>query len=509
MRPFHQTLRNLRPAGRLLLPAVFLAAAGAARAQEPGPAGYRHITNSDCLGCHRYESPLVGPAFKDVAARYRDDPEAATKLVAKIRSGGSGNWGAVPMLPHPALSDAELAAIVQWVLAGEPPPNIPATAPTPAAPLPVATAAPATYPNLLTVAGLPPITHLPPPPIPPDNPMTPEKVELGRKLFFDGRLSGDTRSSCFVCHSPQLGWGDGGAISRGYPGTRHWRNSQSVLNSAYYNKIFWDGSVFSLEEQAQAAATGAVGGNGDESMMEMRLRFVPEYVAAFRQVFGLKQPRITFAWRAIAAFERTLVSDPKNVPYDRYIAGAADALTPEAIAGLKLFHGKANCIQCHNGPLASDQKFHALGVPENELVRTDALAQITHRYEQYSKGVAREVYQHADRDHGLYYVTENPADKGKFRVPSLRELNYTAPYMHSGVFATLAEVVEFYNQGGGEHPNRSPLIQPLNLTETEKRALVAFLQSLSSDRPLTTPIPPVPDYAALPNPPTADVTAHR
>jgi len=243
--------------------------------------------------------------------------------------------------------------------------------------------------------------------------------------------------------------------------------------------------------------------------MEMRLRFVPEYVEAFRQVFGLEQPRITFAWRAIAAFERTLVSDPRNVPYDRYIAGEAAALAPEAIQGLKLFHGKANCIQCHNGPLASDQKFHALGVPENDLIRTDALAQITHRYQQYSKGMDRDGYAHADRDQGLYYGTKNPADKGAFRVPSLRELKYTAPYMHSGVFATLAEVVEFYNQGGGEHPNKSALLQPLNLTAAEKRALVAFLESLSSDRPLTTPIPQVPDYAALPNPSTADVHPNR
>lgn len=504
MRLATRARRYLAPA---IVGAAMVALASAAHGQDSARAGYRLITGSDCLGCHRYDSRLVGPAFTEIAARYRNDAAAPARLVAKVRSGGAGNWGQVPMLPHPGLSDAELDQIVRWVLSGERPPQAGAPAPAIVTAHPPARAGVASYPHLITARGFPPITHLPPPPIPRDNPMTPEKVELGRKLFFDGRLSGDTRSPCFVCHSPQIGWGDGGAISRGYPGTRHWRNSQTVLNSAYYNKIFWDGSVVSLESQAQAAATGAVGGNGDEAMMEMRLRFVPEYVEAFRKVFGLDQPRVTFAWKAIAAFERTLVSNPANVPYDRYIAGDAGALSDEAILGGKLFHGKANCIQCHNGPLASNQTFHALGVPERADDRADPLAQITFRFQQYTKGVSQDLYHSVDQDLGFYYITKNPADKGKFRVPSLRELQYTAPYMHNGALATLDDVVEFYNGGGGDHPNKSALIKPLRLTDAEKRALVAFLRSLSSNDPLTTPIPQLPDYAPLPvRPPNHDTT---
>ena len=130
----------------------------------------------------------------------------------------------------------------------------------------------------------------------------------------------------FPATCPALGWGDGGQISRGYPGTKHWRNSQTVLNSAYYNKLFWEGSVTSLEGQAPAAAGGGVAGNGDDSVMEMRLRFLPEYVTEFNKVFGSEWPRINDAWRAIAAYQRTLISDAKKVPADRYAMGDKKAL---------------------------------------------------------------------------------------------------------------------------------------------------------------------------------------
>jgi len=163
--------------------------------------------------------------------------------------------------------------------------------------------------------------------------MSPAKVELGKLLFFDTRLSGDGAVSCASCHDPKQGWGDGGDISRGYPGTQHWRNAQTILNAAYLRKIFWDGSVSSLESQAAAAATGNVAGNGDPMMMEERLRTVPEYVRRFNDVFGM-EPTIGNAWRAIAAFERTLVS--RHVPFDRYIQGEGDALSAEARRGLEL-----------------------------------------------------------------------------------------------------------------------------------------------------------------------------
>jgi cytochrome c peroxidase len=303
---------------------------------------------------------------------------------------------------------------------------------------------------------------------------------------------------CVSCHLPNLGWGDGGAISRGYPGTKHWRNSQTVLNSAYYNKLFWEGSVTSLEAQAPAAAEGPVAGNGDGSVMEMRLRFIPEYVEAFRKVFGTEWPRINDAWRAVAAYQRTIVTDAKQVPFDRWLAGDKKALSDAQQRGMALYNGKAGCIQCHNGALASDQRFHALGVPEPAAFRDDPLLQVTHRWQQYQKGLPEGNYRDATIDRGLYYVTKNPKDIGKFRTPSLRELKVTAPYMHNGVFTTLAEVVDFYNAGGGTSPNKSPLLRPLNLSSAEKAELVAFLEALSMDKPLLHDEPKLPgDYKPL------------
>lgn len=345
----------------------------------------------------------------------------------------------------------------------------------------------------------PALAPLPPVPIPTDNPMSAEKIELGKMLFWDSRLGGDASSPCVVCHEPGKGWGDGGEISRGYPGTQHWRNSQTVLNSAYYNKIFWEGSVTSLEAQAPSAAEGNVAGNGDPSLMEMRLRFIPEYVARFKKVFGDEWPRMFHAYQAIAAFERTIVSDARQVPFDRYMAGDKKALSESAQRGMALYHGKAGCIQCHNGPLASDQKFYSLGVPENEVFKTDPLYQITHRWEHYQKGVNEKDYRNADKDLGLYYITKNPKDVGKFRTPSLRELKYTAPFMHNGIFYTLDEVVDFYNQGGGEAnwPNKTTLLKPLGLSDQEKKDLVAFLEALSMDKPLLMDPPKLPPYQPL------------
>lgn len=347
----------------------------------------------------------------------------------------------------------------------------------------------------------PKLGPLPPPPIPKDNPNTPEKVALGKKLFWDNRLSGDGSMPCVSCHLPALGWGDGGQISRGYPGTKHWRNSQTILNSAYYNKLFWEGSVTSLEAQAPSAAEGGVAGNGDPSVMEMRLRFLPEYVADFKKVFGAEWPRMNDAYRAIAAYQRTIVSDAKMVPFDRFIKGDKKALNDSQRRGMLLYNGKANCIACHNGPLASNQQFYATGVPTHPQFKEDPLGQVTHRWEWYQKGVTEKDYRGAADDAGLYYITKNPKDVGKWRVPSLRELKYTAPYMHNGMLATLAEVVDFYDKGGGTVANKTPLIRPLKLNVQEKTDLVAFLEALSMSEPLLHDEPKLPgDYQPLPAP---------
>lgn len=347
----------------------------------------------------------------------------------------------------------------------------------------------------------PPLAPLPPVPVPKDNPQSAEKIALGKQLFWDYRLSGDGSMPCVSCHLPALGWGDGGQISRGYPGTKHWRNSQTILNSAYYNKLFWEGNVNSLEAQAPSAAEGAVAGNGDPSVMEMRLRFVPEYVDAFKNVFGSQWPRMNDAYRAIASYQRTVVSDASKVPFDRYANGDKNALDASQKRGMALFNGKAGCVQCHNGPLASDQKYYDLGLPDFAGFIDDPLYQVTHRWEHYQKGVSEPRYRAANMDYGLYYVTKNPKDVGKFRTPSLREVKYTAPYMHNGVFTSLQEVVDFYDRGGGNGTNKSELLKPLKLAAQEKQDLIAFIEALSMSEPLLHDDPTLPgDYQPLPAP---------
>lgn len=342
----------------------------------------------------------------------------------------------------------------------------------------------------------PPLAALPAPPSPRDNPTTPAKVELGKLLFFDGRLSGDGSTPCSACHLPSAGWDFPAPISRGYPGTVHWRNSQTVINSAYYSKLFWAGSSGSLEKQAKSAATGAVAGNGESEMMEAKLAFVPEYRKRFREVFGDPWPKVHNAWNAIAAFERTLVQ--RDTPFDQYMNGSMSALTSEQKKGLALFRGKGGCIECHNGALLSDEKYYNLGVPRHEAWADDALKQITFRYEIFAKGVTEKMYRVTKDDPGMYFRTKEKRDKGKFRTPSLRYTKYTAPYMHNGAIATLEDVVEFYNQGGGKDGwgTKTSVLKSLNLDPSEKKALVAFLESLSGER-LTMEPPQLPHSAPL------------
>lgn len=326
------------------------------------------------------------------------------------------------------------------------------------------------------------LAALGPPPIPADNPMTPEKVALGEKLFFDPILSGNYGMPCSACHRPEAGWAVQAPISFGYPGTTHWRNSQTVVNSAYYGKLFWAGASGSLEHQARSAARGGVAGNGEDDMMEARLAFVPEYRAAFREVFGDDWPNIRHAYMAIAAYQRTLVQT--DTPFDDYMRGDDDALTEPQKRGLALFAGKANCIACHNGPLLTDEAYYNTGVPPYGGWEEDPVAQVTFRFELYAKGVTEKKYRELKDDPGLYFRTKQAGDMGKFRVPSLRYTKYTFPYMHNGMIETLRDVVVFYNEGGGENEfaeNKSPLIRPLGLTDAEIDDLVAFLESLSGE----------------------------
>ncbi|MGF1754938.1 cytochrome-c peroxidase [Vibrio makurazakiensis] len=339
-------------------------------------------------------------------------------------------------------------------------------------------------------------------PIPADNKQTPEKIELGKILFFDGRLSGDTTSPCSGCHIQSQGWGFPDDLSMGYPSTVHWRNSQTIINAAYYDKLFWAGSAMSLEAQAKDAAKGAVAGNGEDDIMEARLALVPEYVERFKQVFGDDTPKIHNAWRAISAFERTMVQ--RDAPIDKYLLGDKSALSESQLKGKALFEGKANCIACHNGPLASDQKFYNIGIPPSPWWSDDGLAQITFRFELYSKGVTEQMYRTTKADPGAYFRAKRKEMLGKFRTPSLRYTKYTAPFMHNGTLPTLEAVIDFYNRGGvaddgrttGFPQTKSALIQPLGLTEQDKKHLLHFVEAFSGEQ-IFIDEPTIPEYQAL------------
>ena len=349
----------------------------------------------------------------------------------------------------------------------------------------------------------PPLAPLGPVPVPPDNKITQEKAELGRFLFFDPKLSGDASLSCADCHSPTQGWAFADPICRGYPGAVHWRNCQTVVNSGYLGKLFWQGNAKSLEAQAKTAASGAVSGNGEADVMEQRLRQTPDYIARFKEVFGTERPILNDAWLAIATFERAMLSQT-DTPLDRYLRGNDAALSEKAKAGLELFKTKANCIECHNGPMLTDEKYYNLGVPRPLEWEETGLNAVTFRFELYAKGVTEEYYRQFKDDLGLYFTTKRRSDIGKFRTPPLRYVLYTPPYMHAGQFYTLEEVIDFYNDGGGENEmterigNKTPILKPLGLTESEKEALLAFLEEISGDE-IEMSTPKVPVYEAMPD----------
>lgn len=345
-------------------------------------------------------------------------------------------------------------------------------------------------------ANFPALAPLPEVPVPADNPITAAKTELGKLLFFDNRLSGDVGTSCASCHDPRQGWGDGQAVSRGYAGTQHWRNSQTIINSAFFTKLFWAGEVPSLEAQASSAITGNLAGNGDPVMIEERIMQMPEYLAMFKEAFGVDRPTFAHVLKAIATFERVAMIS-RDSSFDEYLAGDEDALSDDAKAGLALFQGKAGCIQCHHGALMSDEDFHFLDLPQHSVFDTDPLRQVALRYQHYIRGVPEDVYRNADEDLGLYYTTKKDGDKGRFRTPSLRYLEYTAPYMHNGVLSEIEDVVEYYNEGGGDDAKQSQLIKPLGLTEDEKFELVEFLYSLSGDE-IRMNVPKLPEYVVSP-----------
>jgi cytochrome c peroxidase len=305
-------------------------------------------------------------------------------------------------------------------------------------------------------------------PVSEQNPQTPEKIELGRKLFFDRRLSGDGTMDCAVCHNPEKGFSDGREISLNYPTTRNWRNSPTLMNVGLQKYLFHDGRARTLEEQALFPMMSAFEMNRNLDFVEEVIRSVPEYVEAFKQVFGDSDITRQRMAMAIAAFERTLVS--KNPPLDRYLKGDRKALSAEAKKGYELFIGKGKCAECHDGVSLSDNKFYALNVPENAEQEKDPRVAATRRF--VAKVYHYEDFRNLMEDPGRYLITKDKNDWKAFKTPTVREISKTGPYMHNGIYQTLDEVIEFFDQGGGKG-NIS--LKPLNLSAEEKRHLKTFL----------------------------------
>jgi len=316
------------------------------------------------------------------------------------------------------------------------------------------------------------------------NNQTPEKVELGKKLFFDRRLSGDGTMSCATCHIPDLAFTDGQEISLSYPTTKNWRNTPTLINIAFFKNLFYDGRVTSLEDQALFPVMSSFEMNLNLDYLEEKLRVVPEYVDAFKKAFGGDITRERAAM-AIAAFERTLVSS--NAPIDRYLGGDRSALSADAAKGYEIFTGKGKCTECHYGANLSDDMFHALNIPENPDHQKDPRITATRRF--VAKVYHYDDYANLSEDPGRYLITKNKKDWKAFRTPTLREVAKTGPYMHNGIFSTLDEVIDFFDRGGGKG---NAALKPLKLGIEDKKHLKSFLvEALSGeDMPLTYPIIP-------------------
>lgn len=270
-------------------------------------------------------------------------------------------------------------------------------------------------------------------PVPESNPLSVEKVELGRRLFRDRRLSRDRSIACSSCHDPDRAFSDGRPVAIGIDRQVGRRSAPALINRGYGRAFFWDGRAATLEEQVLQPIQ-------DPKEMDMTLGEASERV-------GLPPHEIS---RALASYVRSILSG--NSRFDRFVNGDRRALSPEQQEGLRVFRGKGNCTGCHVGPNFTDERFHNTGI----AWRDGAL-----------------------QDEGRSAMTGKPGDRGAFKTPTLREIARTAPYMHDGSMLSLEDVVAYYERGGNANPGLDPELRPLMLTASEKRSLVAFLRALS------------------------------
>jgi cytochrome c peroxidase len=288
--------------------------------------------------------------------------------------------------------------------------------------------------------------------IPDENPMSEGKIELGKLLYFDKRLSKDDTVACATCHNPFHGFADPDRVSEGVGNQPGGRNSPTVLNRLFSADQFWDGRAANLEEQAKGPLTNPVEmAMGSHDVVVTRVKGVAGYKPHFVKAFGDDKIDIDRIAMAIAAYERTVVTG--NSAYDRYQAGDKSAMSESAVRGMALFNGKANCATCHASFNFTDENYRNIGVGMDK----------------------------AKPDLGRYEITKQEADKGAFKTPTLRNIIETAPYMHDGSEATLMQVVEFYDKGGIKNPQLSADIKPLGLSNQEKVDLVEFMMALTGE----------------------------
>lgn len=298
---------------------------------------------------------------------------------------------------------------------------------------------------------LKPPMGLPPLSFPADNPYTPAKAELGRLLYFDKRLSADETVSCASCHDPKFAFTDGAATSTGIKKQTGNRSAPTIINRAYTLAQFWDGRAATLEEQAKGPMANPIEMGNTHDAIVTKIKTVTGYRPLFAKAFGSEEITIDRIAMAIASFERTVFSG--NAPYDRHKRGDKKAMTPDQVRGMSVFFTKAKCDRCHEGANFTLNMYANLGVGSDK----------------------------PDPDVGRFAVTKNPADWGLFKTPTLREIDKTGPYMHDGSLKTLDEVVEFYNKGGIKNKNLDESMKPLNLTDQEKKDLVAFMKALNGE----------------------------
>lgn len=323
--------------------------------------------------------------------------------------------------------------------------------------------------------------------IPSDNAITPEKVALGEKLYFDKRLSVDNTVSCATCHDPATALADSNMVGVGIENKKGARNSPTVLNAVFNELQFWDGRAPTLEEQAKMPIINPVEmGMKDHNAVVTRVRGMAEYQPLFARAFGNEGITIDTIAKAIASFERTQLSG--NSPFDRFMAGDQNAISAAAKRGWELYNGKARCASCHtfnsSSPFFTDFKFHNIGVAAKDQ-NFSGLARRARQLLTQGRNNAQVVDELAlspgFSELGRYLVTNQPKDIGAFKTPTLRDIELTAPYMHNGSEKTLLDVIKFYDKGGEINPNLDGGMRPLKLTDPEMDDLVELLKTFTSD----------------------------